>query len=61
MQRRTLHRKFYHIRGIDETAYSQKAYNRKEKLIIYQKLASEGCSQKTVPEAIGTYRATYYR
>jgi len=61
MQQKMLHRKFYHIRGIDETAYSKKAYKRKEKLIIYQKLVSEGCSQKTALEAIGTSRATYYR
>jgi len=61
MYQKIIHRKFYHIKGIDETAYSQKAYDRKEKLRIYQKLVSEGCSQRTALEAIGTSRATYYR
>ena len=61
MQRNTLHRRFYHIRGIDETAYSQKAYDRLEKLRIYKKLVSEGCTQKTALEAIGASRTSYYR
>ena len=56
-----IHRKFYQIQGIDETDYSQKAYDRKEKLRIYGKLVSEGCSQKTALEAIKISRATYYR
>jgi len=61
MQQRMLHRKFYHIQGIDETAYSQKTYDREKKLKLYQKLISEGCSQKTALEAIKASRATYYR
>jgi len=56
-----LHRKFYHIRGIDKTTYSKKAYDREKNLKLYQKLISEGCSQKTALEAIGISRATYYR
>jgi len=56
-----IHRKFYHIRGIDETAYSQKVYDRKKKLELYKKLILEGCSQKTALEAIETPRSTYYR
>ncbi|MFC1842445.1 integrase core domain-containing protein [Candidatus Dependentiae bacterium] len=61
MQQRMLHRKFYHIRGIDETAYSKKAYSREKKLRLYKKLVSEGCTQKTALEAIETSKASYYR
>jgi len=61
MQQKMLQRKFYHIQGIDETTYSQKAYDREKKIKLYQKLISEGCSQKTALEAIEVSRASYYR
>jgi len=61
MQHKMLHKQYYHIRGIDETAYSQKTYDREKKLKLYQKLIAEGCSQKTSLEAIETPRSTYYR
>jgi len=61
MYQKVIHKKFYHIRKIDDTAYSKKAYDREKKLKIYQKLISEGCQQRTALEAIGTSRATYYR
>lgn len=61
MYQKIIHKQFYHIRRIDETTYSQKAYDREKKLKLYQKLISEGCSKKTALEAIETSRATYYR
>ena len=61
MQKRTLHRKLYHARGIDETAYSEIVFEREKKLKMYDKLIVENCSQPVALEAIGISRATLYR
>ena len=61
MQQKLLHRKFDYVRDIDETEYNQIVYERKEKLLLYDQLTSEGCSQETSLVAIGASRATYHR
>lgn len=61
MQNFRLHRKLYHTSKIDETEYSKKAYERYEKILLFSKLKSEGCSEKTALEAIALSRSAYYR
>src|SRR5262245_38750169 len=61
MQQKMLHEKFRYVRGIDETEYSKMVYERQEKLKMYVKLRSEGCTEATALEAIQTKRSTYYR
>ena len=61
MQNFVLHRKLYHLNKIDESEYSSEAYKRYEKLRLYSKLRSEGCSERSALEAIGMSRATYFR
>jgi putative transposase len=55
------HKKVYHIKRIDESEYSKKAYVRYDKLLLYQKLRREGCTEETAFEAIGMSRATFFR
>lgn len=61
MQNFGLHKKLYQIKGIDEREYSKEVYERKEKIEIYEKLRSEGCSESTALMAIKTSRATFFR
>jgi len=61
MQNLVLHKKLYQINKIDESEYSQKVYERYEKLRLYQRLRAEGCSEKTALEAIGMSRSKLFR
>jgi len=61
MQTGYLQKKLYQIRQIDETEYSEKAFDRERKLKIYENLMLEKCSQKVALEAISISKATLYR
>jgi transposase len=67
MQLYKLHKNFM-VRGqlyqkseIDESEYSSVVYKRLEKLKLFDKLISEGCSLKTALVALQTSKATIYR
>ena len=60
-QKKLLHKKYYYLSRIDERDYSKIVWERKEKLELFDKLLSEGCSEETALEAIKTSRSTYYR
>jgi hypothetical protein len=47
MQNKVLHTRLYHIKKIDQSDYSKKAYERYDTLRIYKKLLSERCSEQT--------------
>jgi hypothetical protein len=55
--KRSLQKKLYQKRWIDETEYSNKAYERFRILESFKKLRSEGCSEKTALESLETSRA----
>ena len=61
MQRLMLHKKVYQINKIDETEYSQKAYDRLWKIQLFDKLKREGCSTKTAIEVLKVPQSTIYR
>jgi len=61
MQTTYLHKKVYQIKRIDESEYSEKVYERYDKIRLFQKLRKEGCSEATALEAINMSRAKYYR
>lgn len=61
MQQLMLHKRVYQVNKIDETEYSQKVYERLEKIKIFDKLKKEGCSLETVVEALKTPQSTLYR
>lgn len=61
MQQLMLHRKVYQINKIDETEYSQKVYERLEKIKLLEKLKSEGCSVETALAALKIPQSTLYR
>jgi putative transposase len=54
-------KELYHTEWRDEEKYSDMALKRKEKLSLFNRLISEGCSKETALEAIGTSKATYHR
>lgn len=60
-QKRLLPRAGYHISNIDETEYSKKVWERKEKLDKIELLLHEGCPEQIALEAIAVARSTYYR
>jgi transposase len=45
----------------DESHCSETAREREEKILLYEKLREEGCSEKTALEAVKTKRSTLYR
>lgn len=47
--------------SIDETEYSKTAYERKEKILLFDKLKASGCSESLALEAIKIPRSTFYR
>lgn len=61
MYNKYTHKKFYHRSDIDETKYSEIAYERKAKLEKYQLLKSEKCSEESIFEVLDISRATFYR
>ena len=61
MQTRHLHRKFYHIKDIDQTEYSDKVWHRLAILNKYKTLKNEGCSEEAIFKVLDITRATYYR
>ncbi len=52
---------FYLKNGIDETQYSQEAYDRFEKLEIYKRLMKEGCTETTTLAVLKISRTTLHR
>lgn len=61
LQKRILPKKYYHINGIDETEYSQKALQRKSLLEKYLTLKARNVEEKTIFEVLEISRATYFR
>jgi putative transposase len=61
MQFKSLRIKSYRSWRVNETAISSKAKEREHKILLYQKLKAEGCSESTALEAIQASRATLYR
>ncbi len=61
MQQLHLHKKLYHISKIDETEYSKEAYDRFEKLQLFDELVMNGCHKLMALRAIKTSKATFYR
>jgi putative transposase len=59
--KKSLRKKLYQKRGIDETEYSQEAYERFRILESVKKLREEGCSERTALEALKISRSAYYR
>ena len=54
-------RRYYHGLKIDETVYSKLAFDRKQKLDLFNALIVEGCSEEIALEAINFSRATRFR
>ena len=46
---------------VDETEYSKKAYERKEKVESYRQLRAEGSTEATILKALNISRATLHR
>lgn len=67
MQPYKLHKKFilyeklYQKPGIDESEYSPIVYERLEKLKLFDRLRSEGCSLRTAFSALQVSKSTLYR
>jgi len=61
MQQLMLHNKVYQVGRIDEAEYSPMAYERLEKLKIFDRLRSEGCTLETTCIALKTPQSTIYR
>lgn len=62
MQQTRLHKKYYYyLSRIDDKEYSPKALERKKLLDDYQKLRSDGASEKVILSVLGISRASYYR
>ena len=53
--------RYYHQLKIDETVYSKLAFERKQKLDLFNTLIIEGCSEEIALEAINFSRATRFR
>ena len=53
--------RYYHELKIDETVYSKLAFERKQKLDLFNALIIEGCSEEIALEAINFSRATRFR
>lgn len=60
-QTQVLQKKHYHINQIDETTYSDLAWNRKQKLDRMALLKAEGCQEDIALEALNISRSSYYR
>ncbi len=61
MQQLTLHHRLYQIGKIDETEYSSKVNIRLEKINLFNKLRSEGCSIETTCDVLKIKQSTLYR
>jgi len=61
MQNFVPHKRWYQINKIDGSTYSKEVYERYEKLRLYTKLRTEGCSERIALEASRISRSTYYR
>ncbi len=64
MQQKMPHRNlrnFRYVQGVDTTEYSETAYERKDKLLLYEQLIDDGCSPEMALIAIKTPRSTYFR
>jgi len=61
MQIKNLRFKSYRTWHVNETVVSTEAKEREQKILLYQQLRKEGCSEKTALAAIQTARATFYR
>lgn len=58
---KSLHPKLYHVKKMDDSEPSKEALEREQKILNFEKLKSEGCSEKTVLEILEVSRATMYR
>ena len=58
---KSLHPKLYHVKKMDDSTPSKEALDREQKLLNFEKLKSEGCSEETILEILETSRATIYR
>lgn len=61
MQQLSLHRKFYHVKSIDETEYSKKVFDREKKLKNCCQLLAAGCDPTLVFATQSISRAMFYR
>ena len=55
-----LPKKYYTKCSIDQAEYSSLVYERKEKLLLFDKLRASGCSESLTLEALKVPRATFY-
>lgn len=60
MQQLYLQDPYYKTPCIDCNIYSSQAYDRREKLALYEQLRGESCSESITLKAIGCSRPTYY-
>lgn len=61
MQIKSLRLKSYRSWKIDETIISDVAKQKRDKILLYEKLRNNGCSEAVALEAITTSRATFFR
>jgi putative transposase len=61
MQIKSLRIKSYRSWHVNETSISEVAKERENKVLLFNQLRAEGCSEKTALAAIETSRATFYR
>lgn len=61
MQIKSLRIKSYRSWHVNETSISEVAKERENKMLLFNQLRAEGCSEETALVAIQTSRATFYR
>jgi transposase len=61
MQIKSLRLKSYRSWKIDETIISEADKQKRDKILLYEKLRKNGCSEAVALEAITTSRATFFR
>lgn len=61
MQIKSLRIKSYRSWHVKETVITPEAKQREQKILMYQRLREEGCTEKTALLAIQTSRSTFYR
>ena len=61
MQIKSLRIKSYRSWHVDETIISDSAKQKRDKILLYNKLRAHGCSESVALEAITTSRSTFFR